>query len=233
MSIYILVHGAFHGGWCWNKVVPYLEEQGHQVETPDLPGDAPNAEISLQAYVDHICGVIDKYSDPVILVGHSMGGIVISQVGECRAEKIQTLVYLSACLIRRGETVIEHAEQDSEALFLQGVDFAQDQTSVTLKEDRLEEVLYADCAEEDISYARSRLRAQAAAPLATPVNITEESFGRIPRIYISCLQDKAISPMAQKKMYQALPCKKIVFMDTSHSPFFSAPQALADHLLRL
>ena len=81
--------------------------------------------------------------------------------------------------------------------------------------------------------AKSLLVPQAAAPLATPVNTTQDNFGRLPRIYISCSLDRAISPSIQEAMYSKLPCEKVIKMDTSHSPWFSAPEELAKHLLSL
>ena len=100
MSTFVLIHGAWHGAWCWKKIIPLLEKEGHNVEAPELPGHGnhkvPIAEISLQLYVDYVCQVIDSQSEPVILVGHSLGGCTISQAAENRPEKIKALVYLSA-----------------------------------------------------------------------------------------------------------------------------------------
>lgn len=237
MSTYVLIHGAWHGGWCWDKVVPLLEKEGHKVEAPDLPGHGndktPIPEISLQAYADRVCQILDSQPEPVILVGHSMGGIVITQVAEYRPEKIQLLVYLTAFLLQNGEFLLQHAEGDQEALVLPNLIMAEDQNYTTVKEEALKEVFYGDCYDEDIKRAKSLLVAQAVAPFATPVNTTEEKFGRVPRVYISCLRDKAISPAAQEKMYTALPCENVISMDTSHSPFFSTPEELAGHLLSL
>jgi len=68
------------------------------------------------------------------------------------------------------------------------------------------------------------------APFATPLALSEENFGQIPRAYVETLQDRAVSPPFQKEMYKKLPCQKVVSMTTSHSPFFSAPEELAGHL---
>jgi len=237
MSTYVLIHGAWHGGWCWDKVVPLLEKEGHKVEAPNLPGHGndkvPIPEISLQAYADRVCQILDSQPEPVILVGHSMGGVVITQTAEYRPGKIKTLVYLTAFLLQKGEFLLQHAEGDKEALVLPNLIMAEDQSYATVKEEALKEVFYGDCSDEDVRRAKSLLVAQAAAPFATPVNTTEEKFGRVPRVYISCLRDKAISPAVQEKMYTALPCEKVISMDTSHSPFFSAPEELAGHLLSL
>ncbi|MFQ6616959.1 MAG: alpha/beta fold hydrolase [Fidelibacterota bacterium] len=237
MSTYVLIHGAWHGGWCWDKVVPILEKEGHRVKAPDLPGHGndktPIPRISLQSYVDSVCQLLDAQTEPVILVGHSMGGVVITQTAEYRPEKIKTLVYLTAFLPRNGEFLLQHAEGDKEALVLPNMIMAEDQSYATVKEEALKEVFYGDCSHEDVTRAKSLLVAQAAAPFATPVNTTEEKFGRVPRVYISCLGDRAISPEVQEKMYRALPCEKVISMDTDHSPFFSAPEELSGHLLSL
>ena len=76
MSTYVLIHGAWHGGWCWTHVTPLLEDHGHTVLTPDLPGhgseDFSLADITLQSYVNAVCEIVVSQPEPVILVGHSM-----------------------------------------------------------------------------------------------------------------------------------------------------------------
>jgi pimeloyl-ACP methyl ester carboxylesterase len=104
MSTYVLVHGAWHGRWCWEKVVPLLKQAGHQVEILDLPEYGQDKtllrEITLATYTKRVCETLDAQAEPVILVGHSMAGIVITQVAEERPEKIKTLVYLTAFLVK-------------------------------------------------------------------------------------------------------------------------------------
>jgi pimeloyl-ACP methyl ester carboxylesterase len=237
MSTYVLIHGAWHGGWCWDKIVPLLENKGHKVEAPDLPGHGsdktPISEISLQTYTDRVCQILDAQPEPVILVGHSMGGVVITQAAEYRPEKIKKLVYLTACLLQNGEFLLQYGEPDKEALVLPNLIMAEDRSYASVREDALKEAFYGDCSDEDVMRAKSLLVPQAAAPLATPVSTTADNFGRIPRVYIACLRDRAISPSIQEKMYGNLPCEKVIKMHTSHSPFFSAPEELAGHLLSL
>lgn len=237
MSTYVLIHGAWHGGWCWDKVVPLLETAGHVVEAPDLPGHGrdrtPIQEVSLQAYADRVCSVLDAQADEVILVGHSMGGIAITQAAEYRPGKIQTLVYLTAFLLRNGESLLQAAEGDTEALVLPNLIFAEDESYTTVKDEVIKEAFYGDCSDEDVARAKSLLVPQAVAPFATPPSTTEESFGRIPRVYVECLRDRALSPSTQKRMYTALACRKVISMDTSHSPFLSAPEELVAHLTAL
>lgn len=187
----------------------------------------------MQAYADRVCQVLDEQSERVILVGHSMGGTVITQAAEYRPEKIEKLVYLTAFLPRNGEFLVMLAEQDPEAVVMPNLIFADDQSYITVKDEWIKEAFYGDCSDEDIARAKTLLVRQAAAPFVTPVNTSEEKFGKVPRIYISCIRDRAISPKAQEKMYKALPCEKVIYMDTGHSPFLSTPEKLASHLLSL
>lgn len=233
MSTFVLVHGAWHGGWCWEKVVPLLEEAGHEVVVVDLPGHGDNhvlvPEVTLAAYGDHVAGVLDKQTEPVVLVGHSMGGLAVSEAAERRPEKISLLVYLTAFLLPNGGTLMEMAQTDEEAIVFQNADVDEENGVVTLREDGVKEVAYGDCSEEDMEWAKKRLIPQPLAPFVTPVGVSE-AFGRVRRTYIECLQDRAIGPATQKRMYTELPCEKVVSMQTSHSPFLSAPEELAGHL---
>lgn len=81
--------------------------------------------------------------------------------------------------------------------------------------------------------AKERLQPQVLAPFATPVGVSEENFGHVRRTYIECVQERAIGPATQKRMHTELPCEKVVSMETSHSPFLSAPEELVSHLVSL
>ena len=104
MSTFVLIHGAWHGGWAWNNVAALLRTEGHTGHTPDLPGHGSDqtavGEVTLQAYVDRVTAVIDSCPEPVVLAGHSMGGVVISQTAEQRPQRICALVYVCAFLLR-------------------------------------------------------------------------------------------------------------------------------------
>jgi hypothetical protein len=150
---------------------------------------------------------------------------------EERPEKIQTLVYLTAFLPQNSESLLQLARMNSDSLLTPNLMANEEQGYLTFKEGApLKEIFYADCPDEDVVRARLLLVLQAIAPMATPVRITAERFGRVPRVYIECLRDRVISPSIQKKMYMALPCQQIISMETSHSPFFSAPGELVRHL---
>jgi pimeloyl-ACP methyl ester carboxylesterase len=233
MATFVLVHGSWHGSWCWYKVKELLEKEGHQVRAVDLPGleQKPAADITLQDYVDCVLREIDDLPGEITLVGHSRGGIVISQAAEHRPEKIKKLVYLTAYLIPPNQSMLAIALSDVNSLIGPNLEFNELEGWHRLKGEVLKETLYGDCSEEDFNLAVASLRLEPNGPLVTPLNLTEENYGRIPRVYISCLKDRGLTPELQKKMYMALACEKVIEMDTSHSPFFSRPDELVSHLI--
>ncbi len=237
MSTFVLVHGGFVGGWVWEKVVPLLEEAGHRVQAPDLPGHGddhtPIPQVTLHGYAERISEVLDAQPEPVVLVGQSAGGVAISQAAEQRPDKVEMLVYVGAYLLRDGETPLSASENDTESLILPNLVMSEDGSYATIREDAIGEGLLADCSDEDVQRAKSRFGPQAVAPLATPVSLTEDNFGRIPRVYIETLRDRAISPSVQKEMYERLPYREVISMDTGHWPFYAAPEELAGHLTSL
>ena len=235
MGNYLLVHGAWAGGWSWEKVVPLLEQKGHTVKAPDLPGHGMDKTslpgVNLQTYTEKVCQVLDEFDDQVILVGHSMGGIVISQAAEERPQKIKKLVYLAGYLLQNGETLMQVFQRDKGSLLGANLIMADDQSHVTLKEEGIKDVIYTDASDEDIEQIKERVVSQATMPFATPINITEENYGIIPRVYIECTNDLVITPAAQKEMYSKMPCEKVLTLETSHAPNYGAPERLVEQLL--
>jgi pimeloyl-ACP methyl ester carboxylesterase len=237
MSTFVLVHGAWHGAWCWYKVVPRLTQAGHQVLTPDLPSlgrdRTPIAEISLDRWADSICKVVEAAAEPVILVGHSRGGIVISAVGERMPKRIAKLVYLTAFLLRDGQTLLEVAQTADSSTVVPNIVVADDQASMTVRDDAIQEAFYGECSPEDVVLATMLLAPEAMAPNSTPVHVTDSRFGSVPRIYIECLRDKAIPVALQRRMAHNSACEIIASLDTDHSPFLSTPGPLVERLLAL
>jgi pimeloyl-ACP methyl ester carboxylesterase len=115
---FVLVHGAWHGGWCWNKMIPLLRAAGHAVFAPTLTGLGERAHllapgIDLSTHVDDVVGVLE-YEDlnDVILIGHSYGGMVISGVAERAASRLRHLVHLDAFLPEDGKAVWDYGPGD-------------------------------------------------------------------------------------------------------------------------
>jgi pimeloyl-ACP methyl ester carboxylesterase len=238
MSTYVFVHGAWHGAWCWSKVVSLLEGAGHKAIALDLPGhgrdDTPIAQVTFEAYCNKVREIVEAQQEPVILVGHSMGGRVVTQVAELRPDRIKTLVYLAAILLRHGENTMPADPDTGETLIDRSVVTSDDGLYQTLLEDAIRELLFHDCSDEDAIGAMALLEArQASQPMTIPMRLTNEKFGRLRKVYIECLQDKAVTPAQQRIMYRLTPCDKVISMNASHSPFLSCPQELADILVSI
>jgi pimeloyl-ACP methyl ester carboxylesterase len=242
MSTYLFVHGAWHGAWCWQKIVPRIEQAGHRAITLDLPGHGddptPVGHAPLQLFAERVVAVLDTLPSRVILVGHSMAGVIVSTVAEIRPEKIATLVYLAAFMPQNGQSI--NIVKNS-YLGLSGNVSAPPTTDTDtiidrargismFKKERAREMLYHDCADEDVAYAISRLRPSSTAIGTTPLTLTAERYGSIPRVYIATTQDRRVKPELQKMMYAVQSCRKVFSLATSHSPFFSTPEALVDIL---
>lgn len=236
MSTYILIHGAWHGAWCWHRVTPLLEQAGHRVIAPDLPGSGldltPLAAVTLASCVQRVIEVIDAQpsEEPLIVVGHGFSGMVISQAAEERAERLNLLVYLSALLPRSGETALQITEREANPEF--GACLDVDDLSVCLRPDKAWGVLYQDCGWQDTHFAVQHLTPQAMLLLTTPVTLTKR-FLRVPRIYLTCRYDLVVSAALQREMYTAIPCERVIWLMTGHAPFLSAPDRLAARLLGL
>ncbi len=233
--IFVLVHGAWHGAWCWEKVVPLLTAAGHAVHSPDLPGlgedNTPIAEIGLDSYVQRVSELINGIGRPVVLVGHSMGGVVITQTAELIPDRIDTLIYLTAFSPKHGETLLQYSLEDTESLVSQHKQIDEDEGILTITNTALRECFYDLCAEDDAQQAIQRLRPQALAPLAAPLRLSQAKYGRVRRCYIECSADRAISPTLQRRMKNNAALAASSVLDADHSPFYSCPQALVEILI--
>jgi pimeloyl-ACP methyl ester carboxylesterase len=233
MAIFVLVHGHMHGAWCWDKVVPLLEAGGHRVVAIDLPGrggdKTPHEALTLQHFVDATAAVVQAQDAPVILVGHSAGGTVLSALSERMPERITRLVYAAAILLADGESIfsafVPEAPQDG-AIAVEGAN------AVMTDRAKLQRRFYNTCSDVDAAWALDRVCPEPIGPMMNPVHVTAERFGRVPRTFIQTLQDNAVFIDQQRAMCAAMPCD-VIEMDTDHSPFLCAPQAFAAHLAAL
>jgi pimeloyl-ACP methyl ester carboxylesterase len=237
MTTFVLVHGAWHGAWCWHRVLARLQRASHQVLAPDLLGlgiDCTSpGRVSLERWTSQIAGLIEAEPEPVVLVGHSRGGIVLSAVAERIPTRIRTLVYVNAFLLQNGVSLQDAASGIRDSLVPPAMVISDDHLSATLRPEIIREAFYGQCSDEDVALAMSLLKPEPLAPLATPTRISAERFGTVPRVYIESTKDRAITHEAQRQMQAALPCHKRVTLHTDHSPFFSCPDELCAALLPL
>ena len=127
MSTFVLVHGAWHGGWCWKRVRGALQAHGHQVFTPTLTGVADRShllsrEVNLETHITDVVNLIlwEERSD-VVLCGHSYGGAVISGVADRIADRIGALVYLDAFVLQNGQSLYDTLPAAQKDMQVEGV----------------------------------------------------------------------------------------------------------------
>ncbi|RYG29638.1 MAG: alpha/beta fold hydrolase [Chitinophagaceae bacterium] len=234
-ATFILVHGGWHGAWCWYKVLPQMKDYGLKVLPIDLPGHGkdttPAASVTMDDYVNKVGEVANTINGKVILLGHSSAGTVIAQAAEqITPQKISALIFLDAFMPQQGESgfsLVEKFSGESKkgtgSTLLESMVFSPDQKTSTLKLERVKELLYHDCADEDVNLAKLKLGPQSIAPQAPPVNLTDKNYGSIPKYYIICTEAR---DMDKSKISTNVPTKRIYSLKSSHSPFFSMPDEL-------
>ncbi len=234
---FVLVHGAWHGAWAYDELSTELEQAGQSVVAIDLPGhgldSTPASDVTLDSYVQKIVSTIDNIETDVILVGHSMGGIAVSQAAEERPNRISHLVLIAAFMPRDGETMLGLASQDTEAAVYPNLVFSEDGTVSFFLRDGAADVFYNDCDPNVAARATLRLNSQPMAPYTQELKLSEERYGSVPRTYIKTLRDNAVTAEFQQKMIEWSPPDKVILMDSGHSPFLSMPAELAAALVGL
>lgn len=233
MATFLLVHGGMHGGWCWDRVVPLLEAAGHRAIAPNLPGSgydqvAPQ-DVTLKLTGGFIADLARKQAEPVVLVGHSLGGITISEAAEQAPEAILGLVYLAAFLLPDGAQVMGNSKGGAGPS--PSITISADGATLNCDPALAGDIFYNGCEPADIAEACARFTPQPTRPMRDILTLTPERYGSIPRAYIECLQDNAHPLPLQRSQQAALPCDPVFAMDTGHSPFVQAPAALVANLV--
>lgn len=236
----VLIHGAWAGSWVWDQLTPLLERRGFLVLRPDMPGNpahpAPPEQISLQGCVDHVLDCCAGIGAPLILVGHSGGGVIATQVAEHIAERVAGVVYIAGMMLPSGlgfaELTAELREQAPAAAGISPyLQWSDDRQSSRVPTSALREIFLHDLPEDAAMGAAERFCAQPEGSRALIPNWTQERFGRIPRLYVEALRDRSVILAAQRRMQALVPGADIVSLDTGHVPQAAAPEALADAIL--
>ena len=230
MARFVLVHGAFGGAWSWGEFIGELERAGHSVTAIDLPGSGedqtPIEGVTLDACAARVCDTLAAEPEPAILVGHSMGGVVITQAAARCPERISLLVFVAAFMPRDGQSLLDLAGLPEGAgdQVQANIVVAGDPPVATMSDPAARASLMAHCSPEQIARAVALARPQAVAPFATPVSIPPGALDGLRRVYIHTSDDRAILPALQLRMLRENPCVEVVEIATDHSPFLSAPQ---------
>jgi pimeloyl-ACP methyl ester carboxylesterase len=224
MRTIVLVHGSWHGPWCWAEVLGGLDDAG----VPSVAVDCSGPDLAADAAA--VTAALDEL-DPgvgVVLVGHSYGGAVVTAAGTHPA--VEHLVYLCAYAPDADETTLElllgHDEQSD---LFSAVQSHDDGTS-TLDPALAPDLLYGDCAADDIERALGLLRPQHDATVTAAPGVA--AWRERPTTYVVCGADQAVPPSHQRVMAARIPDVAIVeWPDASHSPFMARPAEVADLLV--
>ncbi len=227
----VLVHGAWHGAWCWSSLQAELDTRG----IPSLAIDLPGHGVSLEPFGDliadaaHVSLVLAKLAQPVILVGHSYGGAVISQAG-VTATNVTHLVYLTAFVPDVGESVTSVLQSMPAAPTALGAAIVLGEGGLsTINPERARAAFYEHCNPAATPANVARLCAQ---PFATFMQaLTAAAWHDIDSTYVRCTDDQAIALAHQDHMAQR--CTHVETLATDHSPFASQPAQTADILERI
>jgi pimeloyl-ACP methyl ester carboxylesterase len=241
---FVLVHGGFHGAWCWSRVVPELEALGHEAVAIDLPGHGDRRE-EPSTVQSRTAAIVEVMRPGDVLVGHSGGGYDITLAADAAPAKVGHLIYLAAALPIEGRPLIdasggrpaEEIDQDGKTQLM------TDETGMMRfirlnAAGRMEccdfqgvwDFFYHDCDEATARWAYSQLSAAPVEFLLEPIRLANFWSADLPRSYIVCGQDRA-APLSLSRGF----CERLgvapLEIDASHSPFLSMPRATAGLLV--
>ncbi len=237
MASFVLIHGSWHGGWCFDEVAAMLRAHGHEVIAPDLPGiggdAAALAAVTLQGWADFAADLCRSATQkPVILAGHSRGGLVVSQTAETAPDAIDALVYICAMMLPNGLSRAEFkAREAANPAFDSLITPVADGHSTRITGKHPEAVFAQLSPPDKVAAAMARLADEPHGPRSTPLQLTAERWGSLPRTYVECTNDLTIPIASQRLMQDMSPGAKVVTLDADHSPFLSRPAELAEALL--
>jgi pimeloyl-ACP methyl ester carboxylesterase len=240
MATFVLVHGAWHGGWCWQKVVPLLEAAGHAVYAPTLTGLAERAselspDVGLDTHIQDIVGLlVEKDLQGVILVGHSYGAMVITGAVDAVPERIAHLVYLDTFVPRDGDSMVSISPI---VVYLLRRQAKGESWRIPSHGD------YGVTTEPDRSWVLSSVTPQPVKTLEQPLHLKHPAIvSTKPRTHIECTGKSVVSLLLQHLLQhllapRALPPREAGWrlrqLPTGHDAMITMPRELADLLLEV
>jgi pimeloyl-ACP methyl ester carboxylesterase len=229
MSTFALVHGAWHGAWCWERLSPELEALGHRVVTVDVPGQDGSA--SFDDYADVVCAELsDHRGEDLIIVGHSMAGNTVPLVAAQRP--VRRVVYLCALIPIPGVSVAQQMTDDEEMLnpnYARGLSVNDAEGRRTWIDNEAAHFhLFGDCDDDTASAAFARLCPQATYPYRLPCSLAE--LPAVDSTYVLCTEDRIVKPGWSRNAARERLNADLLELPGSHSPFLSRPKVLAELL---
>jgi pimeloyl-ACP methyl ester carboxylesterase len=234
-TTFLLVHGSWQGAWSWQPVRHHLHAAGSRTLAPTLAGHAPDDDrsvVTFADYVDSVLRVLDGEADgPVVLVGHSFGGAVISRVAELRPERCRSLIYYSAFVPRDGESVGDSLPAAMVELFGQLAGQSADR-SVALPYE-LFRTAFANAADDATAEGLfARFSPEPYRPIFEPIALPAGHAFAMPAAYIWCRHDRTLPPGTfHPGQSGRLHRPKLIEVDGDHEALWTNPRALAEALL--
>jgi pimeloyl-ACP methyl ester carboxylesterase len=220
---FLLIHGAGHGGWCWDQVSALLRAQGHEAASPDLPCEELDA--GLDDYADVALASLGTHAEDVVVVAHSLGALVAPLV----AQRVRTrrIVFVAGIIGAPGRSLAELADEDAERDLPIGEDDLESDDAgrfrFTAKGAR--ELLYHDCDPQLAEAAAARLRYQRSMWHEVA---KFDSWPDTEIFSITCLDDRMVNPAWSDHVARARLNVTPVHLYGGHSPFLSRPGELTD-----
>jgi pimeloyl-ACP methyl ester carboxylesterase len=231
MARIVLVHGAWGGAWIWQKVVQPLEAAGHRVETLDLPGAGddrtPLEEINLDAYAKRICDVLGRSPERAVLVGHSMGGMAVTQAASRCPGRVASLIYVAGFLPGEGQSLVGLTElPEGKGDHVQKTMVVSGEPPIAeLSEENAITAFYNLAPPDVAQWAAQAQRPQPAIPMMEGATLSA-GYENIPRSYIHTTRDQANMPALQRRMMKERGVSPVIELETDHTPHLSAPDEL-------
>lgn len=233
---FVIVPGAWSGPYAWDNVKADLEKSGNKVVVVQLPGHGSDTtapqNLTLDVYRDKVISSIDSVGGQVILVGHSLGGAIISAVADSVPSKIEKLVYVAGFVPLTGQSALALASTDTASVL--GANLVPSGATLGVVSDEIINSFIQDGTTDEQNLVLSNYRVEPAIPLTNPVTLTAAGYGSVSKVYIKTLMDHAITPALQNRMLAATPDFSAVYqLNTSHSPFLVKPDSVALLLINI
>ena len=236
----VLIHGAWQGAWAWARFLPHLEAAGLAAYAVDLPGNGVDgtdpADVTFEACLQHVHGIVRALGRPVSLVGHSGGGLLITAFAERWPQCVSRLVYVVGMMLPDGtgfeqiatEVRKDHPEASGIWPYLQ---WSEDRRVSCVPAEAAIAIFLNDCSAEDAAAAAARLTPQGEGGRAITTPASAERYGRVPRLYVEATKDRSVILPVQRAMQARAPGAAVVTLCTGHAPQYSAPAQLADAIV--
>lgn len=229
MATFLLIHGAWHGGWSFNPLIEGLESRGHQVIAPDLP--LIPEEPTLARWARFAVDTARASGEKVILAGHSRGGLVVSAAAELDPDAFESLVYITAFMVPNGKTAQHFIDSAPRyEAFGEGLSVSDDGKFLMLESEAAVATMAQLCETQYRKDCAPRLQREPIEPLNAVMELSSARFGSLKRAYIECIQDRAIPIQVQRQMLREQPCDRVTTFNCDHTPMLSATSMLISAL---